>query len=62
MTARAAIRGKMEDMENKKRNNHQQTGRKDPCPPRKPVRNPRIVLADPDDFFNDLLMEQQEQQ
>lgn len=30
-------------------------------PRREPMRhNPRIVFADPDDFFHDLLMEQQE--
>lgn len=30
-------------------------------PRREPLRhNPRLVFADPDDFFHDLLMEQQE--
>ena len=27
----------------------------------RPRRNPRLVFTDPDRFFNDLLMEQQEQ-
>lgn len=39
--------------------------KKDPEKERKPdqrKRNPRIVLNDPEKFFSDLLMEQQEQQ
>ncbi len=38
------------DREKERRDEHQ-----------RPRRNPRLVYSDPDRFFNDLLMEQQEQ-
>lgn len=40
---------------------HQDSQREEAHTQQKPRRNPRLVFGDPDKFFHDLLMEQQEQ-